>query len=492
MNEKFKQVYKSTLLEANSLLEKHGKCAILRPTGFGKTVMMSQIASQFKYEKVLYVYPSEIVKKQAQRNIPESKVTWCTYKALGNYHNNVETLYSQIISKHDLIVFDEMHHMGAAQVKETVSKLLPLIDTSRIHIIGSTATPKRMDGYDVIDNFFDNCITSFYGLDNAIADGIIQKPVYVYSIDGYRSMVSPLLKQIKDSSKYLLDEKARADIRSSVSGLDKLINASNIISETLNKIYNKGTPSYMRFMVFYNTKDILEKRGQEVYKWFKEAFPNYTINQPHIVISGSGSAKAVAELAKLGKKSNTIDLIYSINMLNEGYHIDSITGIVLLRPTQSPTVYTQQVGRCLQVGVSHHPVIFDFVSNIKIQSLFDMSPVTSQKSKDLNDIEDQLDNLNNISVSNILLVDKIAQVKSVIKKIEATLPNAVECEVIRMRKEIMCPADFIHKSLNIPIWEVYQILDKYYDELSKLGLQRQEQDKYIMGDKHSGEVNINQ
>lgn len=489
MNEKFKQIFKQTLLETNSLLEKHGKCVILRPTGFGKTVMMSQIASQFKYEKVLYVYPTAIVKKQAQRNIPESKVTWCTYYGLGKYHDKVEQLYKQVVSKYDLIIFDEIHHMGAVQVKETVSKLLNLIDLSKTHILGGTATPKRMDGYDVIDKFFDNCITSFYGLDNAIADGIIQKPVYVYSIDGYRSLVNPLIKKISDSDEYL-NKKVRADIRSSVSGIDKLVNAPNIISETINNIYNKGTPSYMRFMIFYSTKDILEKRGQEVYEWFKSAFPNYILNQPHIVISGSGSDKAVNELSKLGKKDNTIDLIYSINMLNEGYHIDSITGIVLLRPTQSPTVYTQQVGRCLQVGVSYHPVIFDFVSNIKIQSLFDISPITSQKSKDLNDMDDQLDQLNNISISNILLVDKVAQVKAVIKKIEAALPNTVECEVIKMRKEILCPADYIHEKLNIPIWEVYQILDKYQDELSKLGLQRQEADKFKNGCISFGEVDM--
>ena len=486
MNERFKQVYKQTFLEANSLLDKHGKCVILRPTGFGKTVMMSQIASQFKYEKVLYVYPTAIVKKQAQRNIPESKVTWCTYYGLGKYHDKVEEFYKQVVSKYDLIIFDEMHHMGAAQVKETVSKLLILIDASKIHILGGTATPKRMDGYDIIDAFFDNCITSFYGMDNAISDGIITKLTYVYSIDGYKDSLKDFSMQYSK-----LDEaaksKVRADVKKSVSGLDKLTNASNIISKTTNSVYNNKLPSYMRFLVFYTAKDILDRRGKEVLKWFKCAFPTYNINTPLIVISGSNSQKSVEKLANLQKSHNTIDLIYSINMLNEGYHIDNITGIVLLRPTQSPTVYTQQVGRCMQVGVEHSPIVFDFVSNISIHTLFDFAPVKTQKSLELT-VGEQLDKLNEVSASNITLIDNVAPVKAIINKMEASLPKQIESEVIAYRKENYAPADALHEKFGISVWEVFQILDKYEDELKPLGLEKQEQDKYIRGDINAGKI----
>ena len=488
MNEKFKQVYKQTLLEANSLLDKHGKCVILRPTGFGKTVMMSQIASQFKYEKVLYVYPSAIVKKQAQRHIPESKVTWCTYYGLGKYHDKVEELYKQVISKHDLIIFDEMHHMGAELVKKTVSKLLQLIDISKIHILGSTATPKRMDGYDVIDSFFDNCITSFYGMDNAISDGIITKLTYVYAIDGYKESI----KNVYNSYSKLnadMKSKASANIKQSVSRLDKLTNAPDIIRDTTNNVYNSNLPSYMRFIVFYTTKDILDKRGAEVLEWFKGAFPTYKINNPLVVVSGDNSQKAIESLSTLGVSGNTIDLIYCINMLNEGYHIDNITGVVLLRPTQSPTVYTQQVGRCMQVGVAHSPIVFDFVSNISIHTLFDFSHIKTQKMVDL-DIDEQLDRLNDISSDNIILVDKVAQVRSIIRKLEASLPSDLEIQIIEYRKMNCAPADGLHKKFNIPIWEIFKILDKYDDVLRPLGLHRQEQDNYIMGDKKAGRVKV--
>lgn len=53
VNQTFKKRFKDTLNETVEMLGKHGKCAVIRPTGFGKTVLMSRIASSLKYEKVL-------------------------------------------------------------------------------------------------------------------------------------------------------------------------------------------------------------------------------------------------------------------------------------------------------------------------------------------------------------------------------------------------------------------------------------------------------
>ena len=52
-------------------------------------------------------------------------------------------------------------------------------------------------------------------------------------------------------------------------------------------------------------------------------------------------------------------------MLNEGIHIKDVDGVVMLRPTISPIVYLQQIGRCLACSSdgSTSPVIFDLVNN---------------------------------------------------------------------------------------------------------------------------------
>ena len=50
-------------------------------------------------------------------------------------------------------------------------------------------------------------------------------------------------------------------------------------------------------------------------------------------------------------------------MLNEGLHVNDIDGVIMLRPTISPIIYLQQLGRALSVGHNEHPLIFDIVNN---------------------------------------------------------------------------------------------------------------------------------
>lgn len=50
-------------------------------------------------------------------------------------------------------------------------------------------------------------------------------------------------------------------------------------------------------------------------------------------------------------------------MLNEGIHVDDVDGVILLRPTVSPIIYLQQIGRALSAGNKNQPVIFDMVNN---------------------------------------------------------------------------------------------------------------------------------
>lgn len=62
--------------------------------------------------------------------------------------------------------------------------------------------------------------------------------------------------------------------------------------------------------------------------------------------------------------NENLKLMFSVNMLNEGYHLPDIDGVVMMRPTKSPTVYMQQMGRALAIGnSSNRPVIIDLVDN---------------------------------------------------------------------------------------------------------------------------------
>ena len=48
--------------------------------------------------------------------------------------------------------------------------------------------------------------------------------------------------------------------------------------------------------------------------------------------------------------SNRLKLLFCIDMLNEGVHVEGISGVILFRPTISPIIYKQQIGRALTAG----------------------------------------------------------------------------------------------------------------------------------------------
>ena len=64
-------------------------------------------------------------------------------------------------------------------------------------------------------------------------------------------------------------------------------------------------------------------------------------------------------------ESNKLKLLFCIDMLNEGVHVEGISGVILFRPTISPIVYKQQIGRALTAGDNATPLILDIVNNFE-------------------------------------------------------------------------------------------------------------------------------
>ena len=176
------------------------RCAVPRCTGFGKTWLLSEIAQE--YDTVLYLYPAEIIKKTAMHAIDE---TWeiededeseaeekkAIYDELGyelDYHNIRFMTYTKLarmdkkqikeLPLYSLIIMDEAHRLGGELTKTRALWLMYYQKNS--HIIGATATPERMDAFDVIAEFFRGICVFQYTLHDAIQDGIIKMPIYIY------------------------------------------------------------------------------------------------------------------------------------------------------------------------------------------------------------------------------------------------------------------------------------------------------------------------
>lgn len=482
------QRIEDTRIEVNILLKKVGKCAILRPTGFGKTTLMCDVARS--YNKILYIYPSKAIRDSAERLLAGKNITWLTYYSLGVKYKTIHNISNLLANNFDLVIFDEIHHMGASNVKATVNSMMCYLENKGIHLLGGTATPVRMDEFDVVSEFFGDNITSFYGLDQLIEDGLIPRPYYVYASQGYEVIQDILKAKSSEVTKSKLfsaevKEKVLVNLRTCETQIAKMISAPRVIRESVTKASAGQIPSYMKFIVFFSNKSILAVKKHEVVEWFKKAFTGYTVNEPLVIHSDTLERENVDELPNLKETPNTIDIILCINMLNEGYHVDNITGCILLRPTRSKTVFTQQVGRCMRVGMKNRPIIIDLVENLDTEALYGKTYTIDKKR--IRTPREQKYSLNLISLQHIEFVDKIADIRKVLRKIDIAIPSEIDAAVLEDRKKDMI-AYQIYLDLKenkgfegIRLWQVLQCLEKHSTYLKKLGLELKEWDRFRRG-----------
>ena len=361
-------------------LNSYGVCAEIRPPYFGKTFGAVKLANE-NYKHVLYLYPTQAIRDGVISQI-------CNYYGYGTNSNDehyaratkkntIEKFdfmtYMKLIKvseekmkamDYDLIIIDEMHCIGAKCTAEALKMLREC--NPNTHILGMTATPDRTDAIDVIDKFFDNIVAYPYTLHDAISDGLIKKPYYVYST---YNPVEQITQEILDEWKNKSWKATSGDIKllsQSALEIANLYNLPNVIKGVCTEA--KET-DYLKFICFFDNFKHIKKRQEEVINWYQEAFPNHKVN--HIIITSEDRVTQanINKLNTLTYKENTIDLIFCVNMLNVGYHVDDLTGILMYRCTTSNIIYVQQLGRAL--FSNKHGIIIDVVNNIERKALYD-------------------------------------------------------------------------------------------------------------------------
>ena len=121
-------------------------------------------------------------------------------------------------------------------------------------------------------------------------------------------------------------------------------------------------------MVFFSTVNLINEKKDEVISWFEKAFPDMEINTLVVVL---GNKSALEEATSLTRRDGVIDLVFCVDMFTYGYHVDDITGEIMMRFTKSDIVLNQQVGRCLSTMSNDRKIIFDFIGNSNISTYFD-------------------------------------------------------------------------------------------------------------------------
>lgn len=495
---------------AVTMLRQHNKCAIIRPTGFGKTYTMCKISKL--YNRVLYIYPSDIIRENAKEMFAffdlqdgmESNVDYITYSMVGRMGKTDGVLENHLSNgDYDLIIFDELHNMGARLVKKALDNVTKLIDSNKVHMIGASATPNRMDKFDPISVYFEGHVIKDYTINNMLKDKLIPPIYYCYATIGTEVIVNGIDEAEENTKLTYTETNTKLWLRDKKSQLSKTINAPEIIKDAINTVYDE-VPSYMRFIVFFSRIDVLEAKALEVEQWFKRAFPKYRVNKPLKIYSDVNYSKNISKLASLSKKNKTIDLIYSIDMLNEGYHTDDLTGCIMLRPTRSATVLTQQAGRCFRIGMLENPIIIDFVKNYETPSIFRFngddgsveSKLTKEQQKQRKQAEEDSGLVSFIDPEYMVLDNKVAEQKKVIERItESCKYRTLVDDVLFTRIKYKVTATQIQQILGmrrckVGLEEIITILLENRSELAKMKLAFDiEVDKYKTGDPKNREIN---
>lgn len=341
---------------ATQMLRKKGKAAIIHPTGTGKSFIGFKLCEDNPDKAICWLSPSEYIFKTQLENlskttngrIPEN-IRFITYAKLMNMSkeemDEIQPNY---------IILDEFHRCGAEQWGAGVNKLLHIFANTPILGLSATAIRYLDNQRDMSDELFDGNVASEITLGEAIVRGILNPPKYVLSVFSYQKDLERYQKRVYTAKSKAVRDAAETYLEALRRALEK--------ADGLDVIFDKHmTERADKYIVFCaNIEHMREMIGHSS-EWFSKVD-----SYPHIYTAYANDPETSKAFQSFKKDdSDHLKLLYCIDMLNEGIHVDDVSGVVLLRPTVSPIVYKQQIGRALATGKKTNAVIFDIVLNIE-------------------------------------------------------------------------------------------------------------------------------
>ncbi len=355
---------------AVEMMARTGRSAIIHPTGTGKSFIALQLCADNPKSRVCLLSPSEyIFATQMEKWVLAGgevlkNIQFITYARLMRMG---EDELSKIAP--DYIVLDEFHRCGAAQWGGGVERLRGMYPEAKM--LGLSATNIRyLDNQrDMAWELFGGNVASELTLGAAVACGILPAPKYVLSVYAYQKELQRYEMRVRQARNKAVRDKAEKELEAlrraleKADGLDEIF-ARHMLPETGKRTggaESADAAMHGKYIVFCaNYGHLLEMRELAL-EWFRGVDAS-----PHIYTAYSDDPAASEEFkAFKADTSGHLKLLYCIDMLNEGIHVDDVDGVILLRPTVSPTIYKQQIGRALASGEKKVPVIFDIVMNIE-------------------------------------------------------------------------------------------------------------------------------
>lgn len=327
---------------ANTRLAKQSKGLIVLATGMGKTWLAAFDVLQFNAKKVLFVAHREEILIQAERTfrtlLPQSitghfnaktkvidaDIVFASIQTLGKpeYLNQLDQTHF------DYVIVDEFHHAGAVSYRLLLNHFTPQF------LLGLTATPERTDQADILSLCDNNLV-----FERNIIDGVESGILVPFHYQG-----------IKDETvdyRELPWRNGKFDPQQLMHLFATQKRAKHVFSHW-------QTHKQQRTLAFCVSKAHADFMAQ----WFSARGIKAVS-----VHSGSEVRRGEA-LSQLN--SGEIEVIFSVDLFNEGTDLPSIDTILILRPTESKILFLQQLGRGLRTSPETHKTfvsVIDFIGN---------------------------------------------------------------------------------------------------------------------------------
>lgn len=316
------------------------RALLISATGTGKTYAAAFALREINPKRALFLVHREQILRKA---IESFKNVFGDTKTFGLYSGTSHEIDRDFIfatmqtmathfedfakQEFQVIVVDEAHRVGAESYQNLMAYFNPDL------WIGMTASPDRTDKFDVY-SAFDHNIAHEIRLQEAMRLNLLC-PFHYYGITDI--FVDGEEKDKRDFARLVCDER-----------VDFIINKAKYFDHSGNRV--KG-------LAFCSTLE----ESKELSKKFNER------GYRTIALSGADSQDTRENCVKQleqDERDGGLDYIFTVDIFNEGIDIPQVNQILMLRPTESPIIFVQQLGRGLRKAENKEFVmILDFIGN---------------------------------------------------------------------------------------------------------------------------------
>jgi len=363
---------------ALTMMKSAGKAAVVHPTGTGKSFIGFKLCEDFPDQVICWLSPSEYIFRTQVENLAADGAFEEEHK--DSLVNTVVKEYSNSFAENglpnirfytyaklttmseaelreiqpDYIILDEFHRCGAKVWGQGVENLLAMYPDAPVLGLSATAIRYLDNQRDMSDELFEGNVASEMTLGEAIVRGILNPPKYVLSVFSYEKDLEKFQRRVRT----VKNQAVREEGEKRLEALRRALAQADGLEEIFRKHMENPEGKYIVFCANYEHMTEMIGKAPE---WFAKVD-----GEPHIYSLYSddpSTSRAFADFK--ADESGHLKLLYCIDMLNEGVHVEDVDGVILLRPTVSPIIYKQQIGRALSAGKKRDAVIFDIVLNIE-------------------------------------------------------------------------------------------------------------------------------